>query len=275
MSTAVPIDSGGKVMSVLEQLHRAVLTVHRISMRPADLVLALQQQWDESRARKTQTQVPVTVNQPEYKQGRSTTQGVPMSVFNQQLLEEVDPGSRAKDRFSASYGARPSESRHSQRSHHRAVSKSVQTGNHEPPNMGRAPKSRRSINEQQSSRRPPTSTATSYIRPVGPELVSIRQPSCTGLPAGWAATHDRFIAYLATHAPLDNNGEIQGKEESRERWGSEDIAILVMDRFGELDGPIKTSMIENRLALLDQAGDNDYFKMPYGAYKYERWGSGV
>lgn len=38
---------------------------------------------------------------------------------------------------------------------------------------------------------------------------------------------------------------------------------------------IKVCMIENRLLLLDEAGDNDYFKMPYGAYKYERWGRGV
>lgn len=48
-----------------------------------------------------------------------------------------------------------------------------------------------------------------------------------------------------------------------------------MERFVELDGCIKACMIENRLALLDQAGDNDYFKMPYGAYKYEKWGWGV
>tara|TARA_R110002060_G_scaffold35849_2_gene46751 strand:- start:532 stop:666 length:135 start_codon:yes stop_codon:yes gene_type:complete len=42
-----------------------------------------------------------------------------------------------------------------------------------------------------------------------------------------------------------------------------------------MDFKIKACMIENRLALLDQAGDNDYFKMPYGAYKYEKWGWGV
>lgn len=38
---------------------------------------------------------------------------------------------------------------------------------------------------------------------------------------------------------------------------------------------IKVGMIENRLALLDQAGDNDYFKMPYGAYRHEPWGRGI
>jgi len=33
-------------------------------------------------------------------------------------------------------------------------------------------------------------------------------------------------------------------------------------------------MIETRLALLDE-GDNDYFKIPYGAYGYEEWGHGI
>jgi hypothetical protein len=38
---------------------------------------------------------------------------------------------------------------------------------------------------------------------------------------------------------------------------------------------IKVSMIEKRLALLDLAGDNDYFKIPYGAYGFEEWGQGI
>jgi len=38
---------------------------------------------------------------------------------------------------------------------------------------------------------------------------------------------------------------------------------------------IKVSMIEKRLALLDLRGDNDYFKIPYGAYGYEEWGRGI
>jgi hypothetical protein len=33
-------------------------------------------------------------------------------------------------------------------------------------------------------------------------------------------------------------------------------------------------MIEKRLALLDQA-ENDYFKIPYGAYTFEEWGRGI
>lgn len=38
---------------------------------------------------------------------------------------------------------------------------------------------------------------------------------------------------------------------------------------------IKPSAIETRLFLLDEAGDNDYFQMKYGAYKSEEWGRGI
>lgn len=34
-------------------------------------------------------------------------------------------------------------------------------------------------------------------------------------------------------------------------------------------------MIENRLALLDVAGNNEYFRMQYGAYEFEKWGRGI
>jgi hypothetical protein len=54
------------------------------------------------------------------------------------------------------------------------------------------------------------------------------------LPPTWTYVHDRFIAYLATHAPLDKNGKIPRHEERRERWRSEDIAKLVMERFPEV-----------------------------------------
>ncbi|KAI9048120.1 hypothetical protein LZ554_007915 [Drepanopeziza brunnea f. sp. 'monogermtubi'] len=210
-------------------------------------------------------------SQPKSNDRRSSSiiHGVPMSVFNQQLLEDVGKFSGTKDR-SPHHEVQSSEGRQSRRSHYRAVSLGVPTGIHDAATVARAQKVRRSMTEHQSSRR-----ATVYIRPVGPELVSISQPSCTGLPPAWSSVHDRFIAYLATHAPLDKNGKVQRKEESRERWKIEDISRLVMDRFEELDGCIKIGMIENRLALLDQAGDNDYFKMPYGAYKYEKWGRGV
>ncbi|KAE9372185.1 hypothetical protein N431DRAFT_439293 [Stipitochalara longipes BDJ] len=111
---------------------------------------------------------------------------------------------------------------------------------------------------------------------MGPELVCSKHASCSNLPPTWNGNHDRFIAYLATHAPLDKNGEVPRQEEKREQWTNEDIARLVMERFPEIGRyyHIKVNMIENRLALLDQA-DNDYFKIPYGAYAFEEWGRGI
>lgn len=38
---------------------------------------------------------------------------------------------------------------------------------------------------------------------------------------------------------------------------------------------IRPNAIEMRLLLLDEAGDNDYFQMKYGAYKSEEWGRGI
>jgi hypothetical protein len=81
---------------------------------------------------------------------------------------------------------------------------------------------------------PQNSRTSTYIRPVGPELVCSKHPSCSNLPPAWNSIHDRFIAYLATHAPLDKNGKIPRHEEKRERWKSEDIARLVMERFPEI-----------------------------------------
>lgn len=72
-----------------------------------------------------------------------------------------------------------------------------------------------------------------YVRPIGPELVSPKHPSCLGLPLTWESVHDRFIAYLATHAPLDEHGKVQMEEEAKERWNMEDIAQLVRERFGK------------------------------------------
>ncbi|KAG4411479.1 hypothetical protein IFR04_015384 [Cadophora malorum] len=154
----------------------------------------------------------------------------------------------------------------------RRIQRSMSTHHVDLPSLQYRPPRTERTNTTESST---TKDQSSYTRPVGPELVSIKQPSCTGLPPQWTVVHDRFIAYLATHAPLDRTGKVQRREESRERWRNDDITRLVMERFGELDGCIKVCMIENRLALLDQAGDNDYFKMPYGAYKYENWGWGV
>ncbi|TVY23868.1 hypothetical protein LHYA1_G006165 [Lachnellula hyalina] len=107
-------------------------------------------------------------------------------------------------------------------------------------------------------------------------IVSLHQPSCVGLPPSWNALHDRFIAYLATHAPLDRNGRAPRYEERRERWKTNDIVRLIGERFPKLNGhKIKATAIEMRLALLDQAGDNDYFKMGYKKYEREEWGKGI
>ncbi|KAH6670055.1 hypothetical protein B0J14DRAFT_597785 [Halenospora varia] len=109
------------------------------------------------------------------------------------------------------------------------------------------------------------------------ETVLLNIPSCiVGLPQCWNSMHDRFIAYLATHAPLDENGMVRADEEVCERWSSEEISEMLSERFEVLRGVhIKTSVIEMRLDLLDQAGDNDYFKMPYGAFAKQHWGKGI
>lgn len=129
---------------------------------------------------------------------------------------------------------------------------------------------RRSLGEIQNS------CNSTYVRPIGSELVCSKHPSCSNLPPTWSSVHDRFITYLATHAPLDKNGKVPRQEERMERWKSEDIARLVMERFPEIGRyyQIKVNMIEKRLALLDQA-ENDYFKSPYGAYTFEEWGRGI
>jgi hypothetical protein len=85
--------------------------------------------------------------------------------------------------------------------------------------------------ESESNSTPQDSRNNTYIRPIGPELVSSKHPSCSNLPPTWNYIHDRFIAYLATHAPLDKNGKIPRHEETRE---SEEIVALMMERFPEL-----------------------------------------
>ncbi|TVY20429.1 hypothetical protein LARI1_G001009 [Lachnellula arida] len=113
---------------------------------------------------------------------------------------------------------------------------------------------------------------TSY-RPrdrLSPPPLLCRAPTKLERPA------DRFIAYLATHAPLDKNGRAPRHEERRERWKTNDIVRMIGERFPKLSGyKIKTNAIEMRLALLDQAGDNDYFKMGYKTYEREEWGRGI
>ena len=70
---------------------------------------------------------------------------------------------------------------------------------------------------------------STYQRPTGPELVSARHPSCSNLPPSWNYIHDRFIAYLATHAPLDRR-----QRGDCEEWRSEEIAVLLGERFPRL-----------------------------------------
>ncbi|EPE36303.1 hypothetical protein GLAREA_05641 [Glarea lozoyensis ATCC 20868] len=107
------------------------------------------------------------------------------------------------------------------------------------------------------------------------ELPSHTHPSCISLPPTWNTVHDRFIAYLSTHAPLDHQGKVPANEASRERWSVEDITKIVGERF-ELGGiPLRAAAVELRLRLLDESGDNDFFQKRYGAYRGEKWGWGV
>ncbi|KAF4629635.1 hypothetical protein G7Y89_g8513 [Cudoniella acicularis] len=112
-------------------------------------------------------------------------------------------------------------------------------------------------------------------RGTGSEIVLQKVPSCLMLPPQWGIIHDKFIAYLATHAPLDKKGRVPRHEETQERWKSEDIVGLLKERFDCLrNADIRPSAIEMRLALLD-AGDNGYFQSPYGIFKDEKWGHGI
>ncbi|KUJ08462.1 uncharacterized protein LY89DRAFT_330822 [Mollisia scopiformis] len=159
---------------------------------------------------------------------------------------------------------------HQQNPHKRSVSTSA-VSRHDSIRASAQQHIRRSMSEKQSS----ANNTIRYTRPTGPELVSSKHPSCLGLPLAWTSIHDQFIAYMATHAPLDKNGNIPRHEEKKERWKTADIAQELVVRFPRLGGHIKPSVIEKRLILLDQAGDNDYFKMPYSAYAYEEWGRGI
>lgn len=74
-------------------------------------------------------------------------------------------------------------------------------------------------------------SSSSYTRPTGPEIVAPHLPSCSCLPEHWSAVHDRFIAYLATHAPLTGEGRVPASEELEERWRTADIVRLLRERF--------------------------------------------
>ncbi|PQE22815.1 hypothetical protein CJF30_00008384 [Rutstroemia sp. NJR-2017a BBW] len=112
-----------------------------------------------------------------------------------------------------------------------------------------------------------------YYRIPGPELVNKSSPSC-GLPHSWSQKHDRFIAYLATHAPLVN-GKIPSHEMCKPRYTTEAISSMLLARFPELSrGRIKVDIIERRLLLLDYC-ENDFFRVEYGAYGDFEWGQGI
>jgi hypothetical protein len=93
------------------------------------------------------------------------------------------------------------------------------------------------LNLKQHLSRPAAHTH-SYTRPTGPEIVAPHLPSCSPLPHDWSAVHDRFIAYLATHAPLTKDGLIPPAEELRERWRTVEIVRLLGERFAELEGVV-------------------------------------
>ncbi|KAG9243153.1 hypothetical protein BJ878DRAFT_568707 [Calycina marina] len=112
-----------------------------------------------------------------------------------------------------------------------------------------------------------------YTRPTGPEIVRPHIPSSASLPQNWTSIHDRFIAYLATHAPLTENGKIPKREEFH---NTIEIVTMVRERFPRLGGQrLRSDAVEKRLILLDQAGDNDYFDIRYGAYSSYEWGQGI
>lgn len=123
-----------------------------------------------------------------------------------------------------------------------------------------------------------------------PPTTATKIPSTPKLPKTWGKTHDRFITYLSTHAPLEN-GKIPKDEEQKPRYNNAQIASMMMDRFPELctftgDDPwsqsilanapqrIKGPDIQRRLDILE-LNENDYFHMPYGAYSHEPWGTGI
>jgi hypothetical protein len=72
---------------------------------------------------------------------------------------------------------------------------------------------------------------SAYTRFADLEIVRPHLPSCSSLPQHWNPIHDRFIAYLATHAPLTPQGHVPRSEELKERWSSGDIAGMVKERF--------------------------------------------
>jgi hypothetical protein len=78
------------------------------------------------------------------------------------------------------------------------------------------------------------SRPTSSHRPNLPQKDTepcIKHSSNSGLPKGWKANHDRFIAYLDTHAPLARDGTIAFREWKKPRYTVEQMICLLKERF--------------------------------------------
>lgn len=60
---------------------------------------------------------------------------------------------------------------------------------------------------------------------------SIEHSSNCGLPKGWKESHDRFIAYLDTHAQLNNEGSVPFRESKKPRYTVEQMVSLLKERF--------------------------------------------
>ena len=125
----------------------------------------------------------------------------------------------------------------------------------------------------------------------------------SGLPRGWSSTHDRFIAYLDTHAPLNADGAVPAREWEHRRYSIEEMICMLHKTFPNFNDIVSLSFlirlpfsrsgkvlimskpklppqaipgwtIEKRLVILE-AKENNYFNMPYGCYKFEEWGQAI
>lgn len=114
---------------------------------------------------------------------------------------------------------------------------------------------------------PSTRHTYSYTRPTGPDIVAPHLPSCTGLPQDWSAVHDRFIAYLATHAPLTKDGKVPAREELRERWRTADIARLLRERFPGLASAVSFCSFLFLFCSLGESGKGGAVKVRLADYK--------
>lgn len=79
------------------------------------------------------------------------------------------------------------------------------------------------------------------LRVIDNETAGANLPSCSGLPLGWTKEHDRFIAYLSTHAPLDRRG--RPERMLGEFHTPQQIAVLLRERFPKFAmGPVRSNL---------------------------------